>query len=992
MRLRLSIQRHGLPTAEVLWAIRDDQAQAISTISQLLEQINDIIPLESEDWGLEDYVVQVNGFECLHFSQLGQVIKDEDVVTIRPLQTAEVRARTLSGRYQISSSGQHLIDGIPFGRPHLRRPDRPAVHIPPRKRRRLEYEGDDSDHVPWRQTGQLVPYQHEDYEPEDDSEEDEDFVPEQGYAESGSEPQVSRKRRSVSFNPVVQDQNGQALISLSSGSEDEDDEDFEELSDEASHGSEADAALESDTSHSTNEISSAVDEDEPDRSEHSSSEDSSDSTQSSSDDDSSDSEPEEISSKNPSISKVPPAPAGGTPQPVPPYQGQRSTQERNKRRRDTQKLRRLKSQGVLAANATFRELREWEDGPTGESTPDDLEEAIPEPQQQQATDIGDERSTPKPPETREKLYAETLTKQASRARKNRRQADSKKLRLLKAQGVLPPTAKLQDLRDWRAGQEDEPTANTSSEASPQHDSQQATAAASNVDVDFQQEREALLEALKTGGVDVTLFQETTANEGKRRKTESIRVSAAHESFTAAAVKSSQPTTKDHSTSNNESFSEQPRPATKRVMEKDTPPTAQTAATSEAIAGAASATTDDGPAKKRARLDIGSSRRLLFGSLGLRNPKTKEDEVKTREKLMAVAKPRASVKAGAQAEEPVNEPQPELSTDPDAWKSKIKLSAVECWDDDVEELSAPPFPFEQYWDQYSKKQPQQPYNKRKRKRKMAAEYQKAYQGDGTADYADNNGDVDYYYEDAEEEADPARLNYDDSIHLNYDDDPADPIESQLKQDIAVAASTQGSADRSTENIPPLPADISALAPLQESHLKPGALIVFKQLEVSQSTNWAPVISAHRTATVTEVFGTGVLHLSLASRDRPQKANKVRYDAKGRRLYDRFEMPADSDEDGDGEDAGFVEVEFGELLEPKLLRAAPETETEAGVEADSADAVAGAEGGGDESSGTLALSHASLEHEVAESHGAGREEGSASMMQSASSEYTWVEASA
>lgn len=80
MRLRLSIQRHGLPTAEVLWAIRDDQAQAISTISQLLEQINDIIPLESEDWGLEDYVVQVNGFECLHFSQLGQVIKDEDVV------------------------------------------------------------------------------------------------------------------------------------------------------------------------------------------------------------------------------------------------------------------------------------------------------------------------------------------------------------------------------------------------------------------------------------------------------------------------------------------------------------------------------------------------------------------------------------------------------------------------------------------------------------------------------------------------------------------------------------------------------------------------------------------------------------------------------------------------------------------------------------------------------------------------------------------------
>ncbi len=79
MRLRLDIQRHGLPLVGILWPIRDDQAQSIST-AQLLEQVNDIIPLESEDWGLEDYVVRVNGFECLHFSPLGEIIKDEDVV------------------------------------------------------------------------------------------------------------------------------------------------------------------------------------------------------------------------------------------------------------------------------------------------------------------------------------------------------------------------------------------------------------------------------------------------------------------------------------------------------------------------------------------------------------------------------------------------------------------------------------------------------------------------------------------------------------------------------------------------------------------------------------------------------------------------------------------------------------------------------------------------------------------------------------------------
>ena len=52
--------------------------------------------------------------------------------------TAEVRARTLTGRDQISDGGQHLVDGVPFGRPYLRQPNRPAVRIPPRKRRRLD--------------------------------------------------------------------------------------------------------------------------------------------------------------------------------------------------------------------------------------------------------------------------------------------------------------------------------------------------------------------------------------------------------------------------------------------------------------------------------------------------------------------------------------------------------------------------------------------------------------------------------------------------------------------------------------------------------------------------------------------------------------------------------------------------------------------------------------------------------------------------------------
>lgn len=85
MRLKLIVQRHSLPPVHVIWAIealRPPYAAAGSsaTVSQLLEQVNEIIPLESEDWGLEDYAVEVRGFECLHFSELGQVLKEDDEV------------------------------------------------------------------------------------------------------------------------------------------------------------------------------------------------------------------------------------------------------------------------------------------------------------------------------------------------------------------------------------------------------------------------------------------------------------------------------------------------------------------------------------------------------------------------------------------------------------------------------------------------------------------------------------------------------------------------------------------------------------------------------------------------------------------------------------------------------------------------------------------------------------------------------------------------
>ena len=82
MRVRLIVERHALPPTNLIWHI--DVASA-PTISKLLEKVNEVIPVESGDWGLEDYAVEVRGshgvnFECLHFQKVTQVFKEEDEV------------------------------------------------------------------------------------------------------------------------------------------------------------------------------------------------------------------------------------------------------------------------------------------------------------------------------------------------------------------------------------------------------------------------------------------------------------------------------------------------------------------------------------------------------------------------------------------------------------------------------------------------------------------------------------------------------------------------------------------------------------------------------------------------------------------------------------------------------------------------------------------------------------------------------------------------
>ncbi len=185
MRLQLSIKRYSLPTTNIIfttYALGPCPATSSpdATIAQLLEDVNDIVPLESADWGLEDYAVEVNGYECLHFSPIDAVLRDDDQVVIRALKTRDLRCRRLGGRHQVSSDGRHLIDGVAFGRQWLRKGGRPAVHIPSRKRRlTIGGIGDNPEEEVARQltltgdndVGQLA------YE-ESEEEEDSDYVDE----------------------------------------------------------------------------------------------------------------------------------------------------------------------------------------------------------------------------------------------------------------------------------------------------------------------------------------------------------------------------------------------------------------------------------------------------------------------------------------------------------------------------------------------------------------------------------------------------------------------------------------------------------------------------------------------------------------------------------------------------------------------------------------------------------------------------------------------
>lgn len=266
--------------------------------------------------------------------------------SIRPLLTAEVRSRMLCGRTQISEDGRHLIDGISFGRPRLRQPHRPAVNIPPRKRRRVDEDtvggndlveptglitaaGDSTspplDMEPKTKKKQVqFTNTEEDWE---DSEGDEDFMP--GHLSEGS---IDSDSDGNSDTPSeTSEQPGGASRRPGSSPR---------------SATDSPSASETDTSSATSSHSDSESVSEGEASGDTESDSASDTTDSDSESDSdsdsdSDSPPEIITSK--SI--------------VPPFSGSKKTRRRNWRRKALPKLKNLKAEGRLHPDAGLADLR-----------------------------------------------------------------------------------------------------------------------------------------------------------------------------------------------------------------------------------------------------------------------------------------------------------------------------------------------------------------------------------------------------------------------------------------------------------------------------------------------------------------------------------------------------------------------------------------------------------------------------------------------------------
>lgn len=862
MRLHLTIQRHGLPVTRILWttsppsllgpnpsSIIPAASSAVTssrmpnalysnggyTIAQLLEDVNEVIPLETEprlledessgQWGLEDYAVEVGGSECLHFMELEGILRDGDEVLVRALQMSDLKARRISGRHQISADGRHLIDGVPFGKPFLKRPtsSRPAITIPPRKKRRTalgawgsgsNYEEEDTDWEPQnigagkelsllRPETELEPENADEYEDayQDDYEDFHEPVEDvDGTIIRHHIDQASEASKSDEVGSEVGDL-GQELQDLKKDM----DMEYPETEEPVKRGSRG-HSLRSRPSTLQAPTKSSISRRSTIRP--------------------SDSDSLRRESKGVTFDKQDPESSGTKVESSLHRAGSTSDESEQpvSSESDSDSSASESSESESDEDSSNASGSESDSAAASETTSDSESDSSSESSSESESEVEEDSKTdaalkpihhPNPPGA----GTERTRKSNQRAKKRRR------LTKLKEIGALEENADFDALREFD-------TRNEGSFFSGRGSNLKSLKAQEQED--FEAKRQKLLQDLASGGVDVSYVPEKENISPKSAEADVSELQEDHDSY--------------YETAND-----------------------------------ATPVSPDLP--KRRSLDVASTRRLLFGSLGVRNPRSKEEEEATRKKLAGkIRESTTQTKEGPPAE--AQEDEPEVD-----WRERLVLGATECIYDDIE-LSTPPFPFEQRWDSEAGEVMRQRGRNKNKKRKRRQQLQ-VYDEE-----ADDTG-ADYYAED--------------DVQLNYDDVEEPEAEENGIQESDETTKTAADTD---DDLPQLPSDASGLPELAGTDLKPGLVVAFKQLDVSKETNWQPTVSDFRVAVISEVFDENILNIQLAKLYRRQPKDE---DTDGPFKYSGFEMPGMDEEEGI--DDGFREVPFDDLIEPKLLRAAP-----------------------------------------------------------------------
>ncbi|KAJ5559326.1 hypothetical protein N7535_009554 [Penicillium sp. DV-2018c] len=924
MRLHLVISRHGLPVTRILWtttsstsmlgeygAHRPAPAAAITssrtpnvafsnggyTIAQLLEDVNEVVPLETEpsvfdaefsgQWGLEDYVVEVAGSECLHFMEVEGLLRDGDEVVIRALLLADLRARRLCGRHQITAEGKHLIDGVAFGSPFLKRAttSRPAITIPPRKKRRTVFSGweqppesaaipvhadeeDDGEWLPPPETGfgkelSIMPGEHEESlgtvirHPVDHN-----------AADSESEAEVSEMSDIEEVSDIEENELESELQALK--------EDFEEPSQfvdirnqtrsASGHSVRATSISKRPTSKGSIAGASSL------SSKRSRGEDSS-----------------------PRISKavrfnkraeeedeaVPDLPQAVQAPLVEDSVAESSESDSQESSASSD------SDSDEESDSDSDEESSSEVEPASEA-PDSDSSSSSEESDSSESDSEEEAPPPPPPKLVQRPVGSGVPGEGTiRTKKsNNRLKLRRRLSKLKELGALPQEADFNALRAWEESHggwhfpeqpvNPEPVLKHQQHVEPEKESaesfsqKQKKGKKQQEQEEFEARRQKLLRDIASGnGVCV---------DGTSEK-ENVPPRA------SAAIG---------------------QPAVSQDW-------------SDEVHG------EQDASRRRRKLDIASSRHTLSGSPGMRTPKTKEDGEDALKNLAAKAsavgrKPKRPAQA---AEEEADQMQEDEDDSDINWQNKLVIRAVECVYPEVE-MTAPPYPFVQRWDQEANARIRQlkgPSKKRKRKQRVQVydAYEDEFDEDGNYFY-DAYGADDQYHGEAdqdnyeghyEEEAPYYEGQYAggaEADQLNYDDGPE----------------PEPASNASSDDLPALPSDPGSLPDLTESDVKVGAIIAFRQLDMSKATNWQPEMSMYRVAEVRSLQGKGVMNVLLAKRDRrPASAHSEDDEI---RQFSKFEVPDLAHEEG--EDDGYRELVFAELSEPKLLRPAAQSDAVSG----------------------------------------------------------------